>query len=159
MKPRMSSGQNNRLRYTEKEITLATNMINEMEDALDLMFYLMDHSSENSFVLMLITAEDVALKKILENEKRNTDIIYTVNEEENVYAVICQETKVDGGYHFAERLIRNIRLDEGKDIYCSEIEVRTSKYTPKDIIFRVVDGFVQAREAGKSGEIVFKSVY
>ena len=159
MKPRVSSGSSGKLRYTEKEITLATNMIKEMEDALDLMFYLMDHSSENSFVLMLITAEDVALKKLLENEKRNTDIVYTVNEEENVYAMICQETKVDGGYRFAERIIRHIRLDEGKDIYCSEIEVRTSKYTPKDIIFRVVDGFVQAREAGKSGEIVFKSVY
>ncbi|HIP18571.1 MAG TPA: hypothetical protein EYG78_04455, partial [Sulfurovum sp.] len=72
MKPRVSSGSSGKLRYTEKEIILATNMIKEMEDALDLMFYLMDHSSENSFVLMLITAEDVALKKLLENEKRNT---------------------------------------------------------------------------------------
>jgi len=159
MKPRVSSGQNSNLRYTEKEITLATNMIKELKDALDLMFYLMDHSSDNSFVLMLITAEKVDLKKILKEEKRNTDIVYDIDKDECVCAMICQETKVDGGYRFAERIIRNIRLDMGEDIYCSEIEVRTSKYSAKDIIFRVVDGFVKARYEEKSGEIVFKSVY
>jgi len=159
MKPRVSSGSNNKLRYTEKEIFLATSMIKELEDALDLMFYLMDCSSENNFVLMLITAEDADLKNILLKEKRDTDIIYDINKEESVYAMICQETKVDGGYRFAERIIRNLRLDEGKDIYCSEIEVRTTKYSPKDIIFRVVDGFVKARLEEKSGEIVFKSIY
>jgi len=159
MKPRVSSGPNNKLRYTEKEITLATSMIKELGDALDLMFYLMNHSSENNFVLMLITAEKTDLKKILLKEKRNTDIVYDINKEESVYAMICQETKVDGGYRFAERIIRNIRLDHGEDIYCSEIEVRTTKFSAKDIIFRVVDGFVQARQTEKSGDIVFKSVY
>ena len=159
MKPRASSGSGNILRYTEKEILLARNMIIELEDALDLMFYLMNHSAENSYVLMLITAEDIDLKKILEKEKRNTDIVFDIDKAECVCAMICQETKVDGGYRFAERIIRNIRLDQGKDIYCSEIEVRTSKYSSKDIIFRVLDGFVKARQAEKSGEIVFKSVY
>jgi len=159
MKPRVSSGSSNKLRYTENEINMATNMIKELEDALDLMFYLMNHGTDNNFILMLITAENVDLKKILAKEKRNTDIVYDIDKEECVCAMICQETKVDGGYRFAERIIRNIRLDEGEDIYCSEIEVRTTKYSPKDIIFRVVDGFVKARQSEKSGDIVFKSVY
>ena len=158
MKARLSVGPNN-LRYTEKEITLATNMIKELEDTLDLMFYLMNRSTENNFVLMIITAENVDLKAIVEKEKRNTDIVYDVNKEECVCAVICQETKVDGGYRFAERIIKNIRLNNGEDIYCSEIEVKTTKYSSKDIIFSVVDGFVKARQEEKSGEIVFKSVY
>jgi len=158
MKARLSVGPNN-LRYTEKEITLAINMIKELEDTLDLMFYLMNRSAENNFVLMIITAENVDLKAIVEKEKRNTDIVYDVNKEECVCAVICQETKVDGGYRFAERIIKNIRLNNGEDIYCSEIEVKTTKYSSKDIIFRVVDGFVKARQEEKSGEIVFKSVY
>ena len=159
MKPRVNSGPHSRLRYTEKEINLATNMIKELEDVLDLMFYLMNSSAENNFVLMLITAENVDLKKILLKEKRATDIVYDINKEECVYAMICQETKVDGAYRFAERIIRNIRLDKGEDIYCSEIEVRTTKFSAKDVIFRVVDGFVKARQSEKSGDIVFKSIY
>jgi len=158
MKPRQSDGNKNSFRYTEKEIKLATNMVEELAVPLDLMFYLIDHSSENTFVLMLLTAEDVKVKTLLESEKRNTDIIYDIFPEENVYAMICQETKVDGGYRFAERIIRKLKEANGKDIYCSEIEVNNSKYTPKDVIFRVLDGFVKAREKRTSGEIIFKTI-
>ncbi len=147
------------MRYTEKEIHLTVSMIRQLEDVLDLMFYLMDRSTENTFVLMLITAEKVDLKGVLEKEKRNTDIVYEINKEENVYAMICQETKVDGAYRFVERLIKHLNSEKGEDIYCSEIEVRTTKFSAKDIIFRVVDGFVKARLAERSGEIVFKSIY
>ena len=158
MKPRQSDGYKNSFRYTEKEIKLTVNMVKELEIPLELMFYLMDRSAENTFVLMLLTAEDIALKALLENEKRNTDIVYNVYPEENVYAMICQETKVDGGYRFAERVIRKIKAEEGKDIYCSELEVNNSKYTPKDVVFRVLDGFTKARERGVSGEIIFKTI-
>jgi len=159
MKPRLRDGHKSSMRYTEKEINLTVSMVDQMVDVLDLMFYLMDHTSAESFVLMLITAENIELKKLLESEKRSTDIVYEIDQEECVCAMICQETRVDGGYRFAERIIRNIVLNEGSDIYCSEIEVRTSKYSAKDIIFRVMDGFVKARQEEKAGEIVFKSVY
>ncbi len=159
MKPRENRERKNNLRYTEKEIYLTVSMVRQLEDALDLMFYLMERSAENTFVLMLITAENVDLKRILEKEKRNTDIVYEIDQEENVYALICQETKVDGAYRFAERLTGHILKEKGEDIYCSEVEVRTTKYSAKDIIFRVVDGFVKARVEERSGEIVFKSIY
>ena len=145
--------------YTEKEIKLAVNMVEELEHTIEMMYYLMERNSENNFVLMLITANNVELKALLEKEKRDTDIVYDVGEDECICAMLCQETKVDGGYRFAERLIRNINLDKGEEIYCAEIEVRTSKFSAKDIIFRVVDAFVKARREEKSGEIIFRSVY
>jgi hypothetical protein len=145
--------------YTEKEIKLAVNMIKDIENTIDMMYYLMERNSENNFVLMLISANNVDLKALLKKEKRDTDIVYNVGEDECVCAMLCQETKVDGGYRFAERLINNIILDKGEDIYCAEIEVRMSKYSAKDIIFRVVDAFIKARQEKKSGEIIFHSLY
>jgi hypothetical protein len=50
-------------------------------------------------------------------------------------------------------------LDKGENIYCAELEVRTTKYSSKDIVFRVVDAFVKARQEERSGEIIFKSIY
>ncbi len=158
MKPRQNDGHKNSFRYTETEIKLVTNMVKELEIPLDLMFYLLERNAENAFVLMLLTAKDVALQALLENEKRNEDIVYDFFPEENVYAMICQKTKIDGGYRFAERIIRKIKAEGGKDIYCSEIEVNNSKYTPKDVIFRVLNGFIKAREEGLSGEIIFKTI-
>ena len=148
-----------RAAYTEREIGLAINMIKEIEDTIEIMYYLMERNSENNFVLMLIAASDLELKSLLQKEKRDTDIVYDVGKEECVYAMLCQETKVDGGYRFAERLIRNIVLDKGEEIYCIEIEVRTSKFSAKDIIFILVDAFVKARREEKSGKIIFKSIY
>ena len=159
MKIRESNTRKHSVGYTEKEIRLAVNMVEELEHTIEMMYYLMERNSENNFVLMLITANNVELKALLEKEKRDTDIVYDVGEDECICAMLCQETKVDGGYRFAERLIRNINLDKGEEIYCAEIEVRTSKFSAKDIIFRVVDAFVKARREEKSGEIIFRSVY
>jgi hypothetical protein len=159
MENRNSHGRKSDVIYTAKDITLAVDMVKELENSIDMMYYLMNKSSSNSFVLMLITADNIELKQRLEIEKRDTDIIFDVDKDEYIHAMICQETKVDGGYRFAERIIRNIILDKGENIYCAELEVRTTKYSSKDIIFRVVDAFVKARQEGKSGDIIFKSIY
>jgi len=156
---RNTYGRKNNLRYTAEDIILAVNMVKELENTIDIMFYLMNSSADNTFVLMLITADNIELKKLLEKEKRDTDIVYDIDKDERICAMICQETKVDGGYRFAERIIRNINLDKGENIYCAELEVRTTKYSSKDIIFRIVDVFVKARQSEKSGEIIFKSIY
>jgi len=119
----------------------------------------MNKSSENVFVIMLITADNIELKELLEKEKRDTDILFDVDKDESICVVICQETQVDGGYRFAERIIHNINLAKGENIYCSELEVRTTKYSSQDIIFRVVDTFIKSRQEERSGEIIFKSIY
>ena len=36
---------------------------------------------------------------------------------------------------FAERVIRNIQLDKGTDIFCTELEVRVRHYSPKQVVF------------------------
>jgi hypothetical protein len=95
---RNTYGRKNDLRYRAKDITLAVNMVKELECSMDMMFYLMNSSSENTFVLMLITADHIDLKKLLEKEKRDTDLVYDIDKDESICAMICQETKVDGGY-------------------------------------------------------------
>jgi len=156
---RNAYGRKNDLRYTAKDIILAVNMVKELENTIDMMFYLMNSMAGNTFVLMLITADNIDLKKLLEKEKRDTDLVYDIDKDESICAMICQETKVDGAYRFAERIIRNINLDKGENIYCAELEVRTTKFSSKDIVFRVVDAFVKARQEERSGEIIFKSIY
>jgi hypothetical protein len=159
MENRNAYSRKNSLRYTAENIMLAVDMVKELENTIDMMFYLMNSNADNAFVLMLISADNIELKNLLEKEKRDTDLVYDIDKNQNICAMICQETKVDGGYRFAERIIRNINLDKGENIYCAELEVRTTKYSSKDIIFRIVDAFVKARQLEKSGEIIFKSIY
>ncbi len=147
------------LRFNGKEIELAVKMLDTLQTAIDIIYYLMDHDKEQAFVLMLLTAKNIDLNTLLEKEKRDTDILYEIDKEESMYVMLCQDTKVDGGYRFAERVIRNIQLGEGTDIYCTELEVRVRHYTPKQVVLKLLETFVKSKQLNKSNEIIFRSLH
>ena len=118
----------------------------------------MNKRDEESFVLILISAKNTDMGTLLENEKRDTDILFEIDKEEAVYLMLCQDTKVDGGYRFAERIIRNIVLDNGSDIYCSELEVRSTTHIIKDVVLKLVESYIKTKQENKSGEIAFRSL-
>ncbi|HEY9128679.1 MAG TPA: hypothetical protein VIN02_02465 [Sulfurovum sp.] len=146
------------LRFNGKEIQLAVKLLDELQTTIDIVYYLMEQEKEQAFVLMMLTAQDVDLNTLLNNEKRDTDILFEIDKDEPIYVMLCQDTKVDGGYHFAERVIRNIQLDEGKEIYCTELEVRATHYSPKHVVLKLLETFVKSRQLNKSNEIVFRSL-
>ena len=71
---------------------------------------------------------------------------------------MCQDTKVDSEYRFTERIIRNIVLGKGSDIYCSELEIRSTTHITKDVILKLVESYIKAKQENKSGEIAFRSL-
>ena len=146
------------LRFNGKEIQLAVKMLDELQTTIDIIYYLMEQEKEQSFVLMLLTAKEVDLNTLLNKEKRETDILFEIDKEESIYVMLCQDTKVDGGYRFAERVIRNIQLDEGIDIYCTELEVRATHYSTKQVVLKLLETFVKSRLLNKSDEIIFRSL-
>jgi hypothetical protein len=146
------------LRFNGKEIELAVKMLDKLQTTIDIIYYLMEHENEQAFVLMLLTAQDVDLNTLLEKEKRDTDILFEIDKEESLYVMLCQDTKVDGGYRFAERVIHNIQLDNGKDIYCTELEVRATHYSSKQVVLKLLETFVKSKLENKSNEIVFRSL-
>ena len=149
----------NGLKYNGHEIEIAARLMEKLQTTIDIIYYLMDHENEQAFVLMLLTAKDVDLSVLLEKEKRDTDILFEIDKEDSLYAMLCQDTKVDGGYRFAERVIRNIQSNEGKEIYCTELEVRATHYTTRHVVLKLLETFVKSKHEKTSDEIVFRSLY
>jgi len=147
-----------RLRYNEDEIKLAITVLEQMEKTLDVMFYLMDKEGARPFVTILISAEYEDLRMLLDSEKRNTDLLFEVDKEQNLYTIICQETKIDGAYRFAERFIRALKIFKAKEIYAVEVEVRTNNHTAKEVVFKLIDTYVRAVHEERNGEIGFHSL-
>ena len=170
MKHRENQSRPHSIRFNGNELTLAVNIVTAVEPTIDIIYYLMNNGGEEAFVLMLISAENVEMSTLLEKEKRDTDILFEIDKDESIYLMLCQDTKVDGGYRFAERIIRNIVLDNGSDIYCTivskegndiyftELEVRTTKYIVKDVILKLVESYIKTKQENKSGEIAFRSL-
>jgi len=146
------------LRFNESEIKLALSVMEKMEKPIELMYYLMEREHEKPFVIMLISAVDIDVESLLNEEKRDTDLLFKIDEERNIYALICQETKVDGGYRFAERLLRTLVLHNAHTIYCTEMEVRSTRYDIKEVIFKAIESYINAHKEQKESEIVFRSL-
>ena len=158
MSTRENEVGNKNLRFKAEDIILSVNMIEKLEKTMDVVYYLMEHEGVESFVLLLMTANNVEMNKLLEYEKRDTDILFEIDKEEAIYVMLCQDTKVDGGYHFAERIIKHIVSEEGTDIYCTEIEVRSTQYQVKNVILKLIETFMKAKSENKTNEIVYKSL-
>ncbi len=146
------------LRFNETGIKLALSVLDKLEKPLELLFYLMRNENEKSFVIMLLSAKNVELENIINEEKRDTDILFEMDKEKSLYALICQETKIDGGYRFAERMHGSLAKKEAQDVYSVEIEVGSSKYTIKEVTFKLIETYLKAVNDERSGEIIFHSM-
>ncbi|MEA3433879.1 MAG: hypothetical protein U9R13_04805 [Campylobacterota bacterium] len=158
MQTREDETQRDHIRFNGDEISLAAKMVDKLTSTIDIMYYLMSRGEEQAFVVMLVSAQNIDLKTLLTKEKRNTDILFEIDEEDSLYAIICQNTKIDGGYYFAERVLRNMILDKGEDIYCTELEVRTTVHDIKYVILKLIETYIESKQDKKQGEIVFRSL-
>lgn len=146
------------LRFNESDIKLALAVTEKLEKPIELLYYLMQREQEKPFVLILISAEDIELDKMLQSQKRDTDLLFEVNKENNLFALLCQETRVDGGYRFAERILRTLLSNNAHSIYCTEIEVRSTRYDIKEVIFKAIESYIRINKDGKDGKISFRSL-
>ena len=159
MEIRENEMQRDHIRFDGNDISLAAKMLDKLTSTIDIIYYLMERGEERSFVVMLLSAQNVDMKVLLTKEKRNTDILFQIDEEASLYAIICQDTKIDGGYHFAERVMHSMTSNNAEDIYCTQLEVRTTAHNIKYVIFKLIETFIKAKQDKKHGEIIFRTLH
>jgi len=156
---RQNETKREEIRFNGNDITLAAKMLDDLSTTIEIVYYLMNRGEERSFVLMLVSAEEFDVGALLEEQKRDTDILFEINRNQSIYAVICQDTKIDGGYHFGERVMKYLQAKHAKEPYCIELEIRATTHDIKYIIFRVIEIYIAAKAAKRSGEIIFKTLH
>ena len=80
MGARENENRSEGLRFNGKEIQLAVKMLDKLETMIDVIYYLMENENQQAFVLMLLTANDVDLNTLLDKEKRETDILFEIDD-------------------------------------------------------------------------------
>ncbi|MEA1954548.1 MAG: hypothetical protein U9O24_09175 [Campylobacterota bacterium] len=153
-----SNNRRNNIRFDADDISLAATMLEKLSSTIEIMYYLMERGEERSFVFMLISADNADINQLLLNEKHNTDMVFEIDKEKAIYVVICQDTKIDGGYYFADRVVHHLITDNADNIYCTELEIRVSTYDIKYIIFRLLEVYKEAVRDEKEGNIIFKTL-
>jgi len=159
MKLRENEKKLGQIRFTGDNISLAAKMLDKISTTMDIIYYLMTRGEERAFVIMLLSVKCEKTAQMLANEKRDTDILFEVDACKGIYTIICQDTKVDGGYRFAERIMKNLKDNDAKDIYLTELEVRTTKHDVKYVIFKLIEMHIKSKISKKEQEIVFNSLH
>jgi hypothetical protein len=109
------------------------------------------------FVVILTSAESYDIRSLLINEKRASDILVEVDAQSNLYAVICLDTKVEGGFQFAQRLSRFMTTDGARSVYMVAADVRHRRYGADVVIGTLIETYFDAMDKGREGEVILRS--
>jgi hypothetical protein len=144
--------------FTGDDISTAAILLDKMSTTIDILYYLMGRGEQKAFVIIMLSADNINLDQLLTNEKRNTDILFEIDKEKSLYTIICQDTKVYGGYHFAERIMHKIIEQNATNIYLTELEIRTTEHDIRYIIFKLLETFIKIKSEKRDKEIIYSSL-
>ncbi|QOR62664.1 hypothetical protein ACM66Z_04135 [Sulfurovum sp. ST-21] len=144
--------------FEAKEFCIYAAVFDAMYAVVETMLYKMKKNEQKPFLVILVSAQADNLEHILLEQKRPSDILVKIDMLDDHYALICQDTKVDGGFHFSERLMRYLKTSFANDIYFAVMDIRSAHYTSKEIIFEMLELFCNAKAQEKSGEVVLRSL-
>ncbi len=130
-------------------------LLDAIGQGIGVLYYLMESGKGKSFVVALLSADEINLKAEIMEQKRETDLLFEIDKEKNLYALLCQGTEVDGGYYFIRRLVESVQKKGGKNIYCSEVDVRNTDHPVQEIAFRLLNMYGRVKAEKADGEISF----
>jgi len=149
---------NRKLEYDEHAMKLGIRLYKEGEIPLELLYHLMKNQRLKSFSAIMLQSGMEGFDTFLQTHKRSTDLFHVIDREENIYALLCQETQVDGGFYFIKRLAK-LAEDQGeKEIRAAIIGVESTNYSVKDLIFIILDTFVRTGNPESSEKIIFRTI-
>jgi len=153
-----SRSKKNEFTFNEKEVEIAVEMQKELGAEIDMLLYMLD-KTQTKFTIIVIKAEYDDLYEYILNTKRDSDILKVIDAKYGIFAIICQDTTVDGGYMFANRVVTTLTNEkEVKDVTCIALEVRTNRYDVRDIVYKAFQLYIHARHKSSLGEIKYHSL-
>ncbi len=143
----------------QKRFAVAMGLLQALEIPLDVSRYLMEKDRQERVLVVLVTvAEAFDLKRLMLEQKRSGDLLFDILPKENLYALLCRDTDIEGGFQMIKRLKRHLDLSHIES-FIVEIEVRKSYAGgSRDIIYRLFELFVNACETERK-EIFFYSLH
>lgn len=157
----MPDSKRGKIGYNEIELRLGLEMLEKLEDVTDMMLYFLDRRGLH-FTYIFIHACDGTFHEWLDHNKRATDLVIDIDKERGLHVVACQETDIEGGYKFAERIINLLHIED-KDTCgeCTVLTVTNQGYNARQIIFRLLDTYVNMmfeKGKGKPNEITYHTL-
>ncbi len=150
--------ENRKLEYDEKAMKLGFAFYERCELALELLYHLMKSKRLQSFSAILLHTELENPEEFLQRQKRKTDLLYPIDSEAKIYALLCQETQVDGGYYFIKRLTKLMEEEGNAEVHAAIVGVEGTRYPVRDLLFVILDTFMRANDPESADNVIYRTV-
>jgi len=145
--------------YDERVLKIGIAIHDKIEDPLQILVRLLRKRRLHSFSAILIKSDSGSFGEFMNRHKRRSDLLYTINSKAGLYVLLCQETQVDGGYYFMQRLIKVIKERGGNDTMSASVTaIESIRYEVKDVIFIVLDSFIKLFSSEKENDVLFRTL-
>jgi len=146
------------LSFHEDEVKLAKKMMDTLRTTMEFLYYLMEHRHTPAFTMILLSTENLHLGSLLQQWKRQTDILVEIDKENNIYIIICQATDAEGARQFAEIILSNISIYKGSSTYCVATELNSTHNSIQDVVFKMVEKYMLIKQKEEANKIYFTRV-
>jgi len=133
-----------RVVYDEETLRMGIRLYENCEIPLEIVYNLLKSKRLKSFSAIIVECGIKGFGEFLREQKRKTDFLVPLDESRNAYALICQETQVDGGYYFIKRLNDQLeKEDHCESISAAIVGIESARYPIRDLIFLVLDTYLK----------------
>jgi len=143
--------------YDEVIFKLGMKIFEQLNLPLEMIIHLLKIGKIHSFSAIVISADIGKLGDFLKKKKRKTDLLFPIDEEKEIYAMLCQETRVDGGFYFVERLKQLLDKEDGEKMIAGILGVESVHYVTRDLVFIMLDIYLQVL-GDRENNIAFRTV-
>ena len=132
-----------RLDNDERAMYLAVKLYEEAGRFLSLFDKMLEKGAIESYSLILTMSNYEDFGNFLDKKKRRSDLLLEVDKENNIYALICSETEVGGGYYFYKRLSGDLYRNTEEEIFASVLSVEAKVPDIWELVYDVTAPFIE----------------
>ena len=147
-------GRDETLDEATRRILSAAMFYESTKSVLDVLFCNYCAEKIAPFSVVFLEAESENIEELLKEEKRFSDILIRIDACYNRYVLVCLDTKVQGGFFFAQRLMRRLKTVFAKSIYMVVTDIRSCEFKPAQIACALTDAMAKAKTEKREGEVV-----
>ena len=141
---RMARKNEDKIVYDEEIFKIGIKLYEIFDVPMDIVYHMLKNGKIKSFSAIILQSDVDDFETFLKKTKRKTDYLFPIDKEKRIFAMLCQETQVDGGFYFIKRLNNVMKSGEGgEEITAAIVGVESTHYSVRDLIFFMLDTYLK----------------
>ncbi|GEM_PF-4540500 len=130
----------------ESMLKMSIALHSKLKNPSKLLFRMLQKYRIKSLTMVLLESSSSNLEEFIESNKRKTDLLISLTNNGKMCLVVCQDTKVDGGYYFYKRLSTKWRDNQNETkLRATILAIESTSYELWDLIFTLIDQYRQMK--------------